>query len=203
MGTRFHQLAFTPAVARMQERSGSRAMYAQSETADSRGDRLGPDEIGFIADRDSFYLATVSETGWPYLQHRGGPKGFLKVLDAHTIAFADFRGNLQYVSTGNLTANDRVALLLMDYSRGLRLKMLGHAQLVEAADRPALIASLRDPNYSAQVERAVLIRVEAFEWNCPQHITPRCTEQELAIVLEPLKARIRELEEQVRLASAV
>ena len=123
-------------------------------------------------------MATVSETGWPYLQHRGGPKGFLKVLDPQTIAFADFRGNLQYVSAGNLEGNDRVALFLMDYANRQRLKLLGHSRVVDAADDPGLIDRLRDPGYRARVERAVVIRVEAFDWNCRQHITPRFTEEE-------------------------
>jgi hypothetical protein len=143
-------------------------------------------------------MATVSESGWPYLQHRGGPKGFLKVLDPGTIAFADFRGNRQYVSTGNLEGNDRVALFLMDYANRQRLKLLGHARVVNAANDPAIIESLRDPGYRARVERAVVIGIEAFDWNCRQHITRRFTEEELGPLVEPLKARIRELEEKAK-----
>lgn len=178
MSARFAEIAFTPAVKRLQERNGSRKNYGNPPFADSPADRLGEGEAEFIAGRDSFYMATVSETGWPYVQHRGGPKGFLKVLDPQTIAFADFRGNRQYVSTGNLEGDDRVSLFLMDYANRQRLKLLGHARVVSAADDPALIESLRDPGYAARVERAVVIRIEAFDWNCRQHITQRFTEEE-------------------------
>lgn len=203
MSSRFAQLAFTPAVKRLQERDGSRSSYARGEAAGSGADPLGPEEAAFIRERDSFYMATVSETGWPYLQHRGGPKGFLKVLDAHTIAFADYRGNRQHVSEGNLSGNDRVALILVDYANRRRLKLLGRACVAEAANEPALAESLSEPGYDAKIERALVIRVEAFDWNCPQHITPRYAEGELGPVVEPLRARIRELEEQLKFASSV
>jgi predicted pyridoxine 5'-phosphate oxidase superfamily flavin-nucleotide-binding protein len=202
MSARFADIAFTPAVKRLQERNGSRKNCGHGAAADRPADRLGPDEAEFIAARDSFYMATVSETGWPYLQHRGGPTGFLKVLDPGTIAFADFRGNRQYVSTGNLEGNDRVALFLMDYANRQRLKVLGHAKVVIASDDPGLIESLRDPGYRARVERAVVIRVEAYDWNCRQHITQRFTEEELGPYLEPMKARIHELEEQLAFATS-
>ena len=198
MSARFAELAFTPAVKRLQERHGSRAAYARREAADGASDPLGPEEAAFIGERDSFYMATVSETGWPYLQHRGGPKGFLKVLDARTLAFADFRGNRQYVSAGNLEGNDRVALILVDYARRLRFKVLGRARVIDAPDDPGLMDSLRDSGYRVRVERGVVIRVEAFDWNCPQHITPRFSEQELEALIEPMHARIRELEEQLQ-----
>jgi len=194
MSARFAQLAFTPAVQALQERGGSRAHYARHAASGGRSDALGEPEAQFIAERDSFYLASVGETGWPYVQHRGGPKGFLKVLDAHRIAFADFRGNVQYVSVGNLGANDKVSLILVDYPNRTRLKLLGRARVVEAADDPALLESLRQPGYRARLERAVVITVEAFDWNCPQHITPRYSEAEVEALLEPLRARIRELE---------
>lgn len=197
MSARFANLAFTPAVAALQERGGSRAHYARHAASGVERDPLGEGEAAFIADRDSFYMATVSETGWPYLQHRGGPKGFLKVLDEHRIAFADFRGNVQYVSLGNLAGNDRVALMLMDYASKTRLKVLGHARVVEAADDPPLIESLRAPGYRARIERAIVIDVEGFDWNCPQHITARYSEAELAPVIAPLQERIRELEAQL------
>jgi hypothetical protein len=199
---RFAAIAFTPAVKRLQERNGSRAHYARREIAGGQCDRLGQDEVAFIGERDSFYMATVSETGWPYLQHRGGPKGFLKVLDTQTLAFADFRGNLQYVSAGNLEGNDRVALIFVDYANRRRLKILGHARLVDAAADSGLMESLRDSGYRAQVERGVVIRVETFDWNCPQHITPRYSEEELGPYLEPMKARIGELEEQLAFATS-
>jgi hypothetical protein len=197
MRARFANLAFTPAVQALQERGGSRSHYARHAASGVERDPLGEGEAAFIADRDSFYMATVSETGWPYVQHRGGPKGFLKVLDEHRIAFADFRGNVQYVSVGNLSGNDKVALMLMDYANKTRLKVLGHARIVEAADDPQLIESLRAPGYRARIERAVVIDVEGFDWNCPQHITARYSEAELAPVIAPLQARIRELEAQL------
>jgi predicted pyridoxine 5'-phosphate oxidase superfamily flavin-nucleotide-binding protein len=203
MNPRFAQLAFTPAVKRLQELDGSRASYARGEGGRGSPDPLGVGEAQFIAERDSFHMATVSETGWPYLQHRGGPKGFLKVLDAHTLAFADFQGNRQHVSEGNLKGNDRVALILMDYANRRRLKLLGHARVVDAAEDPALAASLTQAGYRAKVERVMVIRVEAFDWNCPQHITPRFSETELEPLLEPLRAHIRELEEQLTFASSV
>jgi predicted pyridoxine 5'-phosphate oxidase superfamily flavin-nucleotide-binding protein len=203
MGAKYAELAFTPAVRKLQERDGSRAHYARSETPGVGADPLGAREIEFISERDSFYLSTVSETGWPYLQHRGGPKGFLKVLDERTVAFADFRGNRQHVSEGNLAGNDRAALILVDYPNQQRLKLLGRARVVAAGEVPGLIAQLADTGYEARVERAVLVRVEGWERNCPQHITPRYTEAELGPVLEPLRARIRELEEQLRFASSV
>jgi len=180
MSSNFAQVAFTPAVKRLQERDGSRGHYARGESATTVADPLGPEEAGFIGERDSFYIATVSETGWPYLQHRGGPKGFLKVLDERTIAFADFRGNRQHVSEGNLAGNDRVALILVDYANRQRLKLLGRARVVDAVSDPALAESLSTPGYRAKVERVMVIRIEAFDWNCPQHITPRYTEDELA-----------------------
>lgn len=203
MNSRFAQLAFTPAVKRLQELDGSRASYARGEAGAQAPDALGAGEAQFIAERDSFYLSTVSETGWPYLQHRGGPAGFLKVLDAHTLAFADFQGNRQHVSEGNLAGNDRAALFLMDYPNRRRLKLLGRVRVTDAAEEPALAAALAQAGYGAKVERIMRIRVEAFDWNCPQHITPRFSEAELAPVVEPLQDRIRELEEQLKFASSV
>jgi predicted pyridoxine 5'-phosphate oxidase superfamily flavin-nucleotide-binding protein len=203
MSSRYAELVFTPAVKRLQERDGSRAHYARGEGQGAGPDPLGAAEAGFIGERDSFYIATANGSGWPYIQHRGGPKGFLKVLDARTVGFADFRGNRQHVSEGNLAGNDRVALILVDYPNQQRLKLLGRARMVDAGESPGLIAQLADPGYAARVERATVIRVEGWEWNCPQHITPRYSEAELGPVLEPLRARIRELEEQLRFASSV
>ena len=207
MSARFFEIAFTPAVEQQQERNGSRANYARSASShapgDPVGDRLGSDEVAFVRERDSFYIASVSETGWPYLQHRGGPKGFLKVLDAGTLGFADYRGNRQYVSAGNLAGNDRVALILVDYANRSRLKVLGRARRINLADDSDLTRSLHDRGYGARAEAGVVIRVEAFDWNCPQHITPRYSEAELAPLIEPMQARIRELEEQLRFAANV
>jgi predicted pyridoxine 5'-phosphate oxidase superfamily flavin-nucleotide-binding protein len=203
MGSRFAEVAFTPAVRRLQERDGSRASYARGEGGPVQAALLGAGEAEFIAERDSFYIATVSETGWPYVQHRGGPQGFLKVLDAHTLAFADFQGNRQHVSEGNLAGNDRAALFLMDYPNQRRLKVLGRVRVTDADGDPVLAAALAQPGYPAKVERIMRIQVEAFDWNCPQHITPRFSETELEPVLEPLRARIRQLEEQLEFASSV
>jgi predicted pyridoxine 5'-phosphate oxidase superfamily flavin-nucleotide-binding protein len=180
----------------LQEKYGSRRQYARRETAGSSLDRLGPDESAFLADRDSFYLATVGATGWPYIQHRGGPKGFLKVIDPQTIAFADFRGNKQFISTGNLATDNRVALILVDYPHQARLKILGRAEILEGDSARQWIARLRDPEYQAVVERVYLIHVEGFDWNCPQHITPRFTAEEIQEVLAPFDRRLRELEEE-------
>lgn len=154
-------------------------------------------ETGFIAERDSIYLASVAENGWPYVQHRGGPPGFLRVLDETTLGFADFRGNRQYISVGNLTADGRVAMILMDYAHRRRLKILGHARIVDVAADPALAERLTVAGYRARVERAVLIRLQAFDWNCPQHITPRLTEAELHVALAPVHRHIAELEAEV------
>ena len=202
MALRFAELMFTPAVKAEQERHGSRASYARMERPEAPArDRFGEAEAAFIAARDSFYMASVTETGWPYLQHRGGPVGFLKLLDERTLGFADYRGNRQYVSVGNFTGDDRVALFLMDYAHQRRLKILGHARSVEAADDPALVARLADPAYPAKVERGIIVTLEGFDWNCPQHITPRFTEAEVEAGVAPLIARLKAAEaERDRLA---
>jgi predicted pyridoxine 5'-phosphate oxidase superfamily flavin-nucleotide-binding protein len=177
----FGNIAFTPAVRAFQESRGVRTRSPRpDDPRDERGVSLTESEAGFISERDGFYQATVSESGWPYVQFRGGPTGFLRVLDERTIAYADFRGNMQYISAGNLAGDGRVSLILMDYANRRRLKILGRARLVDAADDPALVAKLEDPSYRAHVERAVVITIEAFDWNCPQHITPRYTEAEFA-----------------------
>jgi len=181
MAHAFAARMFTPTVKALQARSGSRGSYARFEARDAPAqDRLGDAEASFLAARDSFYMASVSETGWPYVQHRGGPPGFLKVLDDATIGFADFRGNRQYVSSGNLLNDDRVSLILVDYPNRRRLKLLGRARLVEPDREAGLIAALECPDYRARVERGILIRLEAFDWNCPQHIIPRFTQAEIA-----------------------
>ncbi len=197
MSNRFAGIAFTPAVTQAQQRYGSREQNARVEARGAPQDQLGPHEAAFIAERDSFFMATVSETGWPYIQHRGGPKGFLKVLDPQTLGFADYRGNRQYVSVGNLAGDDRVALILMDYVNGQRLKLFGRATTVETTEDRILLERLRDSSYRARVERGVLIRIEAFDWNCPLHITPRFTREEIEAAMEPLRASIRELEQQL------
>jgi uncharacterized protein len=196
MGHKFAEIAFTPTVKALQERLGSRANYARLEGADAdRNHILGPSEAGFIAQRDSFYLASVSETGWPYVQHRGGPEGFVRVLDEKTIGFADFGGNRQYVSVGNLLEDDRVSLFFMDYPNRTRLKLLGRVKLIEPSETETL-AKLTVPGYRARIERGFLIAVEAFDWNCPQHITPRFTLAQVEASTAPLRTRIAELEAQ-------
>jgi predicted pyridoxine 5'-phosphate oxidase superfamily flavin-nucleotide-binding protein len=194
MGHNFASLVFTPLVKALQEKYGSRRQYARMEAGPPVPDRLGPDESMFIAERDSFYMATVGSTGWPYVQHRGGPKGFLKVIDDHTIAFADFRGNKQFVSTGNIGSDDRVSLILVDYPSQTRLKILGHAQIFEGDAAREWIEKLREPGSKAAIERVYAIRVEAFDWNCPQHITPRFTEEQIREALAPFERKQEELE---------
>lgn len=194
MSHRFAEIAFTPAVKRMQEVQGSRSAYARMENlSDAVNQRLTEAEARFIAARNSFYMATVSETGWPYIQHRGGPTGFVRVLDEATIGFADFRGNRQYVSVGNLTADNRVSLFFMDYPNKTRLKLFGRARIIDLGDHRAL-SRLEMPDYRARIERGLAITVEGFDWNCPQHITPRFTQDEVAPTIKALEARIAELE---------
>jgi len=181
MGRRFAELAFTPLVKEQQQRHGSRESYRRVEERGEPGARLGPEEREFIGARDGFYMATVSETGWPYIQYRGGPKGFLRVLDDQNLGFADLRGNKQYISVGNLNHDDRVALFLMDYVGQRRLKILGRVKVVESTDEAAkLIAELNIPERHSVPERAMTIQVEAFDWNCPQHITRRFTLEEIS-----------------------
>jgi uncharacterized protein len=197
---RFYDLAFTPAVEAEQARHGSRTAYAAIAKAaggDAGTEMLSPREVAFIAARDSFYLASVSEAGWPYLQHRGGPAGFVQALDEKTLGWADFAGNRQYVSLGNTATDDRVAMFFMDYPHRQRLKVLGHMRSHDASARPDLAARLGTGDYKARVERFVLITVEAFDWNCPQHITPRFTPAEIEKVVGPLNARIAELEDRL------
>jgi len=183
----------TPAVQALQEEAGSRAMYARAD-APRDFNRFTAQEASFIAARDSFYIASVAENGWPYVQHRGGPAGFLKVLDDRTLAFADFRGNRQYLSAGNASANGRVALFLMDYPNRRRLKILAHAELKGLSEEPELAARLVDQGYKGRPERIWVLQLEAFDWNCPQHITPRFTEDEVREATAPLLARLTALE---------
>lgn len=197
MSRAFAEISFTPNVRAMQEQYGSATAYAGFLGDDvQRGDRLGPDEIAFIAGIDGFFQATVSEANWPYVQFRGGPVGFVKVLDDSTIAYADFRGNRQYLSAGNLTGNDRIALVLVDYPSRRRLKVWGRAKLVDAKDDPGLIEQIHDPSYRAKPERAVVITLAAIDWNCPQHIPQRFTVEELEQRLAPLREEMADLKAQ-------
>ncbi len=187
-------LVFTPVIKALQEQYGSRRQYAKRETSGPSDNGFGPSETEFLAERDSFYIASVGATGWPYVQHRGGPKGFLKVIDEHTLAFADFRGNKQFISAGNLMTDDRVALILVDYPQQARLKILGHVKILEGKDAQDWIEKLRDPGYRAVPERVFMIHVDAFDWNCPQHITPRFTEKQVRGALSQTEERMHALE---------
>ena len=205
MGRAYSDITFTPTVRDVQSEKGSREQYAFLDTMSDRGDALTPREAQFLAEADHFFQATVSETGWPYVQHRGGPKGFLKVLDPRTLGFADFRGNVQYLSVGNLRKDDRLSMIVVDYPNRRRLKLLGRVELVEAgvsAQGDAAIAAVSDPSYGATVERAFLIRIEGWDWNCPQHITPRFTETEVASLTAPLRAQVQKLKSQLSEAKA-
>ena len=195
MSESFYEIAFTPGVKEHQSEHNSRRQYERMELALAGHNKLGPDEQNFIALRDSFYMASVSETGWPYIQHRGGPPGFVHVLRPDLIGFADLRGNKQYISLGNLSHDDRVALFFMDYPNQTRLKILGHAEIHEHDDlAPTLIEQLRTAEPNAIVERAILIHVSGFDWNCPQHITQRYTLDEFEPALAPLRNRLAALE---------
>lgn len=190
----FGDIAFTDHVKAEQQARGSREMYA-GMTARPAPDGFSEREAAFIAMRDSFYMATVSEDGWPYIQHRGGPRGFLKVLSPTQLGFADYRGNRQYVSVGNLQTEQRVSLFLMDYPNRARLKLLGRARVQEAADDPVLVQQL-DIEGQGKVERLFTIEVAAFDWNCPQFITPRFTEDELAASLSPIVEELQTLRQE-------
>jgi uncharacterized protein len=195
MGRRFAELAFTPKVKEQQKLHGSRQQYERVEQAGRSDQRLGPQEKAFLRERDEFYMATVSETGWPYVQYRGGARGFLHVLDDRTLGFADLSGNRQYISVGNLQNDNRVALFLMDYPNQQRLKILGRVKTFENDDAAReLIAKLKIPGESTPAERALVIEVEGFDWNCPQHIIPRYTQEELSEILAPVRARLNALE---------
>ena len=192
----FAKIAFTDSVKKTQELYGVRRANERLENLD-RLDELTRNEALFVSQRDGFYLATVNEDGHPYVQFRGGPAGFLKVLDEKTLGYADFRGNLQYISVGNLSKNNKAALFLMDYPNQTRLKIFAEIEVIDAADDPALIASLIMPDYKARIERAMILHVTAYDWNCPQHITPRFTLEEIELGTKPLRDRIAELEAEV------
>ena len=194
MAHKFAEIAFTPVVRAIQVEQGSRTGYASLDGGGDYNHQLSGREASFIAARDSFYMASVGETGWPYVQHRGGPAGFMKVLDERTIGFADYSGNRQYVSQGNLRGDNRVALFFMDYPNRTRLKLLGRVRTIEL-DETELLARLEDDDYPAQVERGFVIEVEGFDWNCPQHITPRFTELEIEGQLAALRRENQRLKD--------
>lgn len=191
-------VAFTDAVKRAQTEHGSRAAYRRMEQGDGWETSVTPELFDFLAERDSFYLATASADGQPYIQHRGGPKGILRVIDERTLGFADFAGNRQYISLGNLAENDRAFLFLMDYARKKRIKIWGRARVVK--DDPALIAKLMPSNYAARAERAIVFDIAAWDVNCPQHIPRKIDVVDLAPTIESLKSRIATLEAELRAA---
>ena len=197
MSRQYGCIAFTDDVREVQQQYGSAEFYDRVRsraTGASGPDPLGPREAAFLAERDGFYLSTVSETGWPYVQFRGGPPGFVSVRDAHTIAWADFRGNLQHVSTGNLIGDQRVAIIAVDYNRRERLKIFGTARVVRIEDDPAYVSSLTIDDDDAVVEAAITVTVTAFDWNCPQHIPRRLTLDEVDQRVAPLRERLIQLE---------
>ena len=193
MAYSFLEIARTPNVIAAQNENGSAELYGRPDIPRDYT-HFTPKEAAFIAERDSFYLATVSETGWPYVQHRGGPVGFLRLLDERTLAFADYRGNRQYISIGNATANNRVSLFLMDYPNRRRLKIFARMETKRLDTDTALAFATSSPGYPGKSERVILFHLEAFDWNCPQHITPRFSEVEMVQALEPVRIRMEQLE---------
>lgn len=198
----FAQLMFSDSVKQTQIENGTRRANERYESVE-RLSELTENEAWFIGERDGFYMATVNENGHPYVQFRGGPKGFLKVLDGKTLAFADFRGNLQNISIGNLKANNKAALILMDYANRARLKILAEIEVINAKDDPGLISKLEMPAYRAKVERAMLLHIAAYDWNCPQHITPRYTLEEIEQAVKPLREKIVELQLEIARLKAI
>ena len=182
MGQDFTKFAFTPSVKAAQKHYGSRTAYARQEDAPDRF-LLTQKEKNYIPTLDFFFMATVGENGWPYVQFRGGPKGFLKILDDRTIGFADFRGNRQYISVGNINSGCRVALILLDFAHQVRLKIWATATVADAEDDPVLASKLIVPGYKARAERLIVLTTQAYDWNCPQHINPRFTEEEICTLL--------------------
>ena len=198
MAQNYRHTLFNDAVKALQEEHGSRAAYLKMDAgADGTPDRLTDKELGYIAQRDSFYMASVNADGWPYMQHRGGPAGFLRHIAGNRIGFADYRGNKQYIRTANLMGNDRVSLFLMDYPNKERLKLVGHAHSVELADDPAAVTALMPEGYRATPERAFFIDVIGWEWNCSQHITPRFTEAEISAAIRPMADELNQLRAEV------
>ncbi|MFT6046451.1 MAG: putative pyridoxine 5'-phosphate oxidase superfamily flavin-nucleotide-binding protein [Arenicella sp.] len=194
MGHKFAEIAFTESVRQVQQEQGSRENYTGMDKGDDYNHLLSDNETSFLAKRDSFYMSSISETGWPYVQHRGGPVGFIRVLDQQTIGFADFRGNRQYVSTGNFRKNDRVSLFFMDYPNRRRLKLLGRIREL-GKEQSALLSQLKTDGYRALIERGFVIKVVGFDWNCPQHITPRYTEAQINELLDPMIKENQQLEQ--------
>jgi uncharacterized protein len=197
MAYRFLDTLSTQGVRAAQAANGSLQMW-EGFSGHRASDRFTTAEAAFVQARDSFFMATISETGWPYIQHRGGPPGFLKVLDEKTLGFADFRGNRQYISLGNVATDDRVAVFMMDYPNRKRLKVLAHMSVLDLAAEPDVAERLSSPGYKGRPERAVILKLEAFDWNCPQHITPRFTAAEVAAGTSVLRDRLAEAEAELK-----
>jgi uncharacterized protein len=194
MTDRYLEIATSDAVKELQERWGSRSGYSRLESGPLTSNQLGPDEIAFIEAQDSFFLGSINESGWPYIQHRGGPPGFLKVLGNNQLGFPDFKGNRQYLSFGNILKNPRISLFLIDYPARARLKIFGHAKLVEGDDLPEALRKMENDPGAQPVDRSIIVQVEAFHWNCPKYIVPRFTEAQVRTVVDPLVKRIHDLE---------
>ena len=196
MAKNFAEIAFSDAVKELQEKNGSRKNYERMEKNQVRNG-LTENEIGFIEDRDSFYMASMGENGFPYIQHRGGPKGFVKILDPKRIGFIDFKGNMQFISVGNIATNNNVALIMIDYPTKTRLKIYAKAEIVELKDNPQLYDVLNLEDYEFRPDRMMILHIEAFDWNCPQHITARYTYEDIEEVFTSQKAVIANLEKEV------
>ncbi|WP_421656790.1 pyridoxamine 5'-phosphate oxidase family protein [Leptothermofonsia sp. ETS-13] len=195
MPREFARIAFTPTVKAAQEKRGSREIYERYEKNGPPNDTVTPELAEFVAQQDGFYLGTVGSNGYPYIQFRGGQPGFLRVLDQKTFGFADFKGNVQYITIGNLEDNDKAFIFLMDYRHRKRIKVWGRAWIVE--DDPNLIEQLKVPGYEAEIERVILFQIDAWSQNCPQHIPIRYSEAEVEAMLAPLHERITQLEAQL------
>lgn len=194
----YSSLAFTNVIKSIQDKLGSRETYERVEKM-SYVDGLTPIEAEFVSQMDSFYMASSGENGFPYIQHRGGPKGFIKVIDPQTIGIVDFTGNRQYISVGNITINPKVSLILVSYPFRARLKMYAEAEIVEIKDRPDLFELLKPTDYKFKPERLLLFHIKAYDWNCPQHITPKYTKDEIEELIQPQKEYIQQLEQEVKL----
>lgn len=197
MAKNYATLAFTDAVKALQELHGSRRTYSRMEQS-RHTDGLSEQEIVFITERDSFYLSSIGENGYPYIQHRGGPAGFIKVLDANTLGIVDFEGNKQYITVGNLQTHPQVSLIMVDYPRQARLKLYADTRIVELKDNPVLFQQLDPADYPHQPERMILFEIQAYDWNCPQHITPRYTLAEIQAAFAPQQAYLEALEKEVK-----
>ncbi len=197
MAKNFAEIAFTDAVKKLQEKHGSRKSYKRMEKF-NEVDGLTNNEVSFIQGRDSFYLASIGVKEFPYIQHRGGPKGFLKVLDSNRIGFIDFIGNKQYVSVGNMATNNNVSLIMIDYPTRTRLKIFAKAEVIELKDNPELYEQLNLEDYKFRPERMMVFHIEAYDWNCPQHITPRYTTEEIEKAFLPQQEHIASLEEEIK-----